>query len=225
MVAEQEDLTRAGLRHYVDARPGVQLVAEVTDAAHAVDLACHVRPDVLICDVDLAPVGGVEVVTRLRERLEEDAPSVLLLGQRLTNEQLVAALAAKAGGILDKRSSPEVLFAAVDSASEGNVFVSPPFITQLFKNYILLPAEAGESAAEITQSLTARELAVLRLIAHGLSNLEIAGRLHLAEATVKAYSSHLFEKLGARDRLQAALIAIGAGLAPSALGDPVLGDS
>jgi DNA-binding NarL/FixJ family response regulator len=222
LIAAPEGFTRAGLKHYLQAWPGGAQVSEAADSEQVIALTASLRPDVLICDVDLAPDDGIEVVVSLRDTLRAEAPIVLLLGRRLTNDQLMAALAARAGGIVDKSAPPEVLFAAVSEARQGNVFVSSPFITQLFKNFILLPAVSGDAAAKIAAALTKREFAVLCLIAQGLSNLEIASQLNLAEATVKSYSSHVFEKLGVRGRVQAALMAVGAGIASASLGHPVL---
>ncbi|WIM94407.1 response regulator transcription factor [Actinoplanes oblitus] len=222
LIAEPEGFTRAGLRHCLETWPGGAQVSEAADSEQAVALAERSRPDVLICDIDLMPHGGIDVVMHLRDTLRAEAPIALLLGRRLTNDQLMAALAARADGIVDKSAPPEVLFAALNAARQGNVFLSSPFTTQLFKNFILLPAATGDAAAKIAAALTKREFAVLCLIAQGMSNLEIASRLNLAEATVKSYSSHVFEKLGVRGRVQAALVAVGAGIASAALGHPVL---
>ncbi|WP_229074954.1 response regulator transcription factor [Actinoplanes sp. DH11] len=222
LIAAPEGFTRAGLKHYLQAWPGGAQVWEAVDSEEAITLTASLRPEVLICDVDLTPDGGVEVVTHLRDTLHDEAPIVLLLGRHLTNDQLMAALATRAGGIVDKSAPPEVLFTAMSEARQGHVFVSSPFITQLFKNFILLPAASGDAAAKIAAALTKREFAVLCLIAQGLSNVEIAGRLNLAEATVKSYSSHVFEKLGVRGRVQAALMAVSAGIASASLGHPVL---
>lgn len=211
-----------GLCHFLESRLGANVVGQAVDSRQALDLARRQRPDLMIYDLSLDPLNGIEFAVRMRELMTGTMPRILLLAREATNDDLLAALSVRVDGVIWKSTAHNELPVAMNSISERHFFLSPRFVTQLLSNFVLLPANANPTASPELRGLTDRELAVLGSISEGLSNEEIARKLHLAETTVKAYSSHLFEKLGVRDRLQAALLAISVGLVQPTLGNPLL---
>lgn len=211
-----------GLCHFLESHPGMHVVGQAADSRQALSQTLQKRPDLIIYDLNLGPLNGVEFVVRMRELMTGEMPRILLLGREATNDQLLTALSARVDGVIWKSAAHNELPVAMNSISAGHIFLSPRFVTQLLSNFVLLPANANPTASAEIRDLTDRELAVLELISKGLSNAEIANKLHLAETTVKAYSSRLFEKLGVRDRLQAALLAISVGMVQPTLGSPLL---
>ncbi|WP_406161787.1 LuxR C-terminal-related transcriptional regulator [Streptomyces canus] len=221
IVAEPEEFARMGMCHFLESDLGLDVVGQAADSRQLVDLALQKRPHLMICDLDLDPLSGFDFVLRIRERMGEDSPRILLLGREADNDRLLAALSVGIDGVVCKKTAHSELSAAIGSAAQGYVFLSPRFVTQLLSNFTLLPANASPITSQELRNLTERELEVLGLIAEGLSNDEIARKLHLAETTVKVYSSHLFEKLGVRDRLQAALLAIRVGMIKPMISGPL----
>lgn len=211
-----------GLCHFLESHLGLDVVGQAADSRQALNLTLQKRPDLMIYDLNLGPLNGVEFAVRMKELMTGEIPRILLLGRSATNDQLLTALSVRVDGVIWKSTAHNELPVAMDSISAGHIFLSPRFVTQLLSDFVLLPANANPTASPELRDLTDRELAVLESISEGLSNEEIAHKLHLAETTVKAYSSHLFEKLGVRDRLQAALLAISVGLVKPTLGSPPL---
>ena len=215
LIADDQALVRAGFRSILDSQPGIAVVGEAKDGEDAVDLARKRRPDVVLMDIKMPGVDGLEATRRILAQSGGETPAVLMLTTFDLNEYVYEALRAGASGFLLKDVPPEQLIAAVRIVADGDALIAPAVTRRLIENFIRTappdtpPAELGH--------LTAREVEVLALIARGLSNAEIAAELVLSKATVKTHVKHVLAKLGVRDRVQAVVFAYEAGLvAPGA---------
>ena len=206
VVADDNQLLRAGLVTVLDSDPGTHVVGEAADGPDAVRLATDLEPDVVLMDVEMPGGDGIAAIARLRER----APAVrcLVLTMFDLEDYVLEALRAGAAGFLLKTTEPAALIAAVHSCAAGDTTLGPSVIARLVDSY----ARPAEPAAGLDR-LTARELEVLRSMAQGQSNSEIAGALFLAESTVKTHVARILTKLGVRDRVQAVVIAHRSGVA------------
>ncbi|MGY1786168.1 response regulator [Geodermatophilus sp. SYSU D00698] len=207
LLVDDEELVRSGLRAVLDARDDVEVVGEAADGAVVVPLAARLRPDVVVMDVRMPLVDGIQATRDLRRRLP-DPPRVLVLTTFGDDENVYAALSAGADGFLPKRARPAEIADAVRLVARGESLLFPAAIRALAAQHA--PAQHTRPAPE----LTAREREVLLLVARGLSNGEIAGELYLGLQTVKTHVSSLLRKLGARDRTQAVIAAYESGLVP-----------
>ncbi|MGY1738438.1 response regulator [Geodermatophilus sp. SYSU D00684] len=207
LLVDDEELVRSGLRAVLGARDDVEVVGEAADGAVVVPLAARLRPDVVVMDVRMPLVDGIQATRDLRRRLP-DPPRVLVLTTFGDDENVYAALSAGADGFLPKRARPAEIADAVRVVARGESLLFPAAIRALAARHA--PAQRTRPAPE----LTAREREVLLLVARGLSNGEIAGELYLGLQTVKTHVSSLLRKLGARDRTQAVIAAYESGLVP-----------
>jgi DNA-binding NarL/FixJ family response regulator len=208
LVVDDQDLVRAGFRMILDAEDDLEIVGEAADGRRAVELAEHLRPDVVLMDIRMPELDGVEATRRLAGPSVEAPIKVLVLTTFDLDEYVVAALRAGASGFLLKDVSPEELVAAVRVIADGDAVVAPSVTRRLldrFAHTFAVGAEAGPP--EELALLTDRELEVLRLMARGLSNQEIADELFVAETTVKTHVGRVLMKLGLRDRVQAVVFA------------------
>jgi DNA-binding NarL/FixJ family response regulator len=217
LIADDQALVRAGFRSILDGQPGISVVGEAKDGRDAIDLARKRRPKVVLMDIKMPDVDGLEATRRILAEAG-DATAVLMLTTFDLNEYVYEALRAGASGFLLKDVPPEQLIAAVRIVADGDALIAPAVTKRLIENFIRTapphspPAELGH--------LTAREVEVLTLIARGLSNAEIAAELVLSKATVKTHVKHVLAKLGVRDRVQAVVFAYEASLvAPGARPD------
>lgn len=221
LLADDQDLVRAGFRVILQSEPGIEVVGEARDGAEAVALASELRPDVICMDVQMPGVDGLEATRRIRA-LEADAPAgsaahpgVLVLTTFDRDDYLFAALAAGASGFLLKTASPEKLVEAVQVIAAGDALLA----ADVTRRVIERAAGAGEGLAVERPAdprladLTERETEVLGLLARGLSNAEIAAALWLGEATVKTHVSKILLKLELRDRVHAVVFAYENGVA------------
>lgn len=222
IVADPEEVSLAGLELFLKSEPDLQTVGEARTGPETLRLVAETTPDLVVSELAMPGLSGIQITHSLHHRMRDESPKIVLLARDATNEQLLAALNAGVSALLVKAAARTELVCAIRAAAEGEATLSPRFTTQLLCNFVLVPtADEAEPPAELA-SLSARELAVLTGIANGASNLEIARELSLARATVKAHASSIFEKLGVRDRLQAALIAYRSGLVePTLSGSPV----
>lgn len=194
------------------------MIAEVWDSDAVLSSVSNQRIDYIICGFELAPLSGPQLAQKVRAGpLSTTYPAVILLARDPSDEQLMNAISAGVAGVVSRRHARAELSLALSSIDRGDLYLSSTFTTQLLTYFALVPHVAARAATERKlhhrlRYLTERELSVLRLIAAGRSTTEIAEELHLASATVKVYTSHVFEKLGVRDRLQAALVAFRCGL-------------
>ncbi|MFJ2093065.1 response regulator [Streptomyces sp. NPDC087901] len=211
LLVDDEPLVRAGLRAVLEAQPYIEVVGEAGDGAAVIPLVRQLRPDVVAMDVRMPLMDGIEA-TRVVLRTVPDPPKILVVTTFENDEYVYEALRAGADGFLLKRARPAEIVHAVRLVAEGESLLFPAAVRQL-------AAEYGTSAAREAMeraSLTEREAAVLRLMAGGLSNAEIAARLVVGIETVKTHVSAVLAKLGARDRTQAVIAAYESGfVAPS----------
>jgi DNA-binding NarL/FixJ family response regulator len=214
VLADDQDLVRAGFRVILESEPGVRIVAEARDGAAAVAAVAAHRPDVVCLDVQMPGVDGLEAARRITAT--DDPPAVLVLTTFDTDEYLFDALAAGASGFLLKNASPEKLIEAVRTVAAGDALLSPDVTRRVISRAttasVPVVAAAAEPATDRPQpepgaapvpGLTERETEVLRLLGRGLSNAEIARLLFVGDATVKTHVSNVLQKLGVRDRIQA----------------------
>lgn len=209
LLVDDQDLVRAGFRVILESEPGIQVVGEAADGARAVEAARELRPDVICMDVQMPGVDGLEATRRIRsEGLE---PSILVLTTFDRDDYLFAALEAGASGFLLKNASPEKLLEAVRVVAGGEALLA----SDVTRRVIERVTASRERPAPDTRldELTEREAEVLRLLARGLSNGEIARELYLGEATVKTHVSKILLKLGLRDRVHAVVFAYENGVA------------
>jgi DNA-binding NarL/FixJ family response regulator len=209
VVVDDDPLVRTGLGIILNAAPDITVVAEAGNGSTAVDVVRRERPDVVLLDVRMP---GMDGLTAARTLLAERVPSkIVMLTTFDLDEYVYAALQSGASGFLLKDIPPERLVSSVRHVLTGDVLLAPTITTRLVGRHA---APAGNDRPGRLAGLTAREREVLALIGAGLSNIEIAGRLLLGEATVKTHVGRIFAKLGLRDRVQAVITAYEAGLAP-----------
>ncbi len=208
LLVDDQALVRTGFRVILDAQPDLEVVGEAGDGHEAIAVAAEVAPDVVCMDVQMPGLDGLEATRRIAARA--DAPAVLVLTTFDRDDYLFRALEAGASGFLLKTASPEQLVDAVRVLARGDALLSPAVTRRVIERF----GAAGSSpsvADEVLPELTDREAEVFRLLAEGLSNAEIAGRLYVGEATVKTHVSNILLKLGVRDRVQAVVRAYRSG--------------
>ncbi|WP_035919139.1 response regulator [Knoellia sinensis] len=207
LLVDDQELVRAGFRLILE-RAGFEVVGEAGDGLEAVELVRTARPDVVLMDIRMPRLDGVEATRRIMG-LGGDLPRVVVLTTFDLDEYVHEAVRAGASGFLLKDVAPDDLVHAVRVVLRGETMLAPALITRLLSRYAAQPRP--ESAPEL-EGLTEREREVARLVARGLSNVEIGGELFLSEATVKTYVSRLLTKLDLRDRVQIAALAYRTGL-------------
>jgi DNA-binding NarL/FixJ family response regulator len=210
LVVDDQELVRAGLRAILESS-GVDVVGEAADGAAAVRLADELRPDVVLMDVRMPVLDGIEATRRIR-LVGETAPRVLVLTTFDLDEYVFEALRAGASGFLLKDAPRAELLRAIDVIADGEALLAPTATRRLVEDFARRRATAPLVSARSLDVLTPRERDVLELIARGLSNGEIADRLIVGEATVKTHVGRVLAKLGLRDRVQAVIRAYEVGL-------------
>jgi DNA-binding NarL/FixJ family response regulator len=211
LLCDDQALVRSGFRMILEAREDIEVVGEAEDGAQALELARRRRPDVILMDVRMPRLDGVEATRRLVE--EGSEARILILTTFDLDEYVYEALRAGASGFLVKDLEAAQLVEAIRVVARGEALLAPTVTRRLLDRFAhVLPGSPGEPPPELS-SLTERELEVLRLLASGLSNAELAERLFLSETTVKTHVSSILRKLGLRDRVQAVVLAYQAGLA------------
>ena len=201
LIADDQALMRAGFRMILEAQPDLRVVAEAADGVEAVEAARVHDPDVILMDIRMPRMDGVEATRRLTGH------RVLILTTFNLDEYVVEALRAGASGFLLKDAPPEELVRAVRVVAAGDALLSPAVTRTLLDRVVTRLPTPPAAAPGLLADLTERELEVLRLVARGLSNSEIAARLVVGETTVKTHVSHVLDKLGVRDRVQAVVLA------------------
>jgi DNA-binding NarL/FixJ family response regulator len=211
LLVDDQELVRTGFRMILADEDGVEVVGEARNGREAVDLAPRLRPDVVVMDVRMPVMDGVEATRRLVVD-GGAAPRVLVLTTFDADEHVVDALRAGASGFLLKDVSPGDLVKAIRVVAAGDALIAPSVTRRLLERFARASAPADPAFASALDGLTEREVEVLRLVAGGLSNREIAERLTLAEPTVKTHVSHLLLKLDLRDRAQLVMWAYESGV-------------
>jgi DNA-binding NarL/FixJ family response regulator len=207
VVAEDHPLLRAGLVTVLSSDPEIEVVGEADDGPAAVRLALETVPQVVLMDIEMPGGDGITATARLREVAPD--VRVLVLTMFDLDDYVLEALRAGAAGFLLKTTAPRALVSAVKTCAAGETTLGPSVVSRLVDSYLARPVAASAPGVE---DLTDREIDVLRAMAKGLSNAEIAGELFLAETTVKTHVARILSKLGVRDRLQAVVVAHRSGL-------------
>ena len=204
LIVDDHWVVRTGLRDYLSGEPGLEVVGEAADGREAIDRARELRPDVVVMDLAMPGLGGAEATAAVRAELPQT--EVVVLTSLLTDRAVVDAITAGASGYVLKDSQGEELVEAIRSAAGGRVRLDPA-AARLLARAVAAPADPDP--------LSTRELQVLALVAAGLGNKQIAGRLAITEKTVKGHLTNIFQKLHVNSRTQAALHAVRAGLVPA----------
>lgn len=211
VVADDQPLMRAALRDCLAAEPDITVVAEAADGATAVTLVRQHHPDVALLDIRMPVLDGVEATRRITTDPGTATTRVLIVTTFDLDEYIIAALRAGASGFLVKDATPDELVHAVHVIAAGDALLAPTVTRRLLDQFLpLLPPPHPAGAPSLTQ----RELAVLRLVARGATNAQIASELYLAESSIKTYVGHLLAKLAAPDRVHIVLRAYELGLVP-----------
>ena len=212
LLVDDQPLLRAGFRMLLDSEPDLHVVGEAADGLAAVEEARVTRPDVVLMDLRMPRLDGVEATRRLvAARGVDGRPGVLVLTTFDADELVVGALRAGASGFLLKDVPPEELVVAVHRVAGGGAVVAPDVLARLLDRFAALPDEQEPPPVRLA-GLSDREREVLVLLARGLSNAEIARELVLGETTVKTHVGHVLAKTGTRDRVQAVVLAYESGL-------------
>ncbi|GAA3508723.1 DNA-binding NarL/FixJ family response regulator [Streptosporangium album] len=213
LLADDEAMIRAGVRAILAADPGIEVVAEAGDGREAVALALSHRPDVVLLDIRMPRMDGLAALAELRR--VAPASSVVMLTTFGEDDYIARALSEGAGGFLLKSGDPRELLAGIHAVAEGAAYLSPRVAHRVIAELTGRRMTRAAAAREQVAALTPRERDVLALVGAGLSNGQIARRLYLVEGTVKAHVSAILARLGARNRVQAAILAYEAGLPDS----------
>ena len=211
LIVDDQALVRAGFRMILEAEEDIEVVGEAADGREAVTEARRLRPDVVLMDVRMPDVDGIEATRRL---LAEDgsAVKVVMLTTFDMDEYVYDALRAGASGFLLKDVPPEQLVDGIRAVAKGDALLAPSVTRRVIEEFVRRPPASVRNLPPKLEELTARELEVLKLIARGLSNAEIATELFVSETTVKTHVAHVLMKLGLRDRVQAVVAAYESGL-------------
>jgi DNA-binding NarL/FixJ family response regulator len=207
LVADDQSMVRAGFRMLLSREEDVEVVAEASNGLEAVDKTARFRPSVVLMDIRMPELDGLEATRRILAA--DDAARILILTTFDLDEYVYEALRAGASGFVLKDDPPEQLLAAIRTVAGGDALLSPTITKRVIKQFVRIPQSAPPRQLD---DLTERELDVFRLIARGLSNAEIGRELYISDTTVKTHITHILQKLGLRDRVQAIVLAYETGL-------------
>ena len=219
LVADDEALVRGGFKMILEAHQDMEVVGEAVDGGTAIELVAQLHPDVVLMDIRMPGTDGLTATKAILDQRTSAAPvRILILTTFDLDEYVYEAMRAGASGFLLKSSPPDELAEAVRTVAAGDVLLAPAITRKLIESYV---AQRPRKEPDFLSLLTGREEEVLRQVARGLSNAEIAGDLFVSEATVKTHVNRLLRKLGLRDRVQAVVLAYESGLViPTSEQDP-----
>jgi DNA-binding NarL/FixJ family response regulator len=211
LIVDDQALVRAGFRMILEAEEDMEVVGEAADGGEAVAEARRLRPDVVLMDVRMPDVDGIEATRRL---LADDGSTakIVMLTTFDMDEYVYDALRAGASGFLLKDVPPEQLVEGIRAVAKGDALLAPSVTRRVIEEFVRRPPASVRTLPPKLEELTARELEVLKLIARGLSNSEIATELFVSETTIKTHVAHVLMKLDLRDRVQAVVAAYESGL-------------
>ena len=207
LVADDQSMVRAGFRMLLSGQDGIDVVAEASNGLEAVEKADRFDPDVILMDIRMPELDGLEATRRILAA--DDAARILILTTFDLDEYIYEALSAGASGFVLKDDPPEQLIAAVRTVAAGDALLSPTVTKRVIEQFTRSPRPAPPKGVD---ELTAREREILRLIVAGLSNAEIGSELYISDTTVKTHVTHILQKLDLRDRVQAVVLAYETGL-------------
>src|SRR5687767_13568117 len=209
LVADDQSMVRAGFRMLLSREPDIEVVAEASDGLEAVDKAARFHPTVVLMDIRMPQLDGLEASRRILA--SDNTARILILTTFDLDEYVYEALTAGASGFVLKDDPPEQLLAAIRTVAAGEALLSPTITKRVINQFTRI---RRPSPPEAFEQLTDREQDVFRLVADGLSNAEIAEELYISETTVKTHITHILQKLDLRDRVQAVVMAYQNGLVP-----------
>ena len=212
LIADDQALVRAGFRMILDAEGDLDVVGEASDGAQAIAMATELRPDVVLMDIRMPEIDGIEATRRVIAEAGERPVRVLMLTTFDLNEYVYEALRAGASGFLLKDVPPEQLVAGIRVVAEGEALLAPSITRRLIQEFASAAPAPSEPPPGLDE-LTPREVEVFKLLSRGLSNAEIAAELVVSETTVKTHVARVLMKLGLRDRVQAVVLAYESGVA------------
>jgi DNA-binding NarL/FixJ family response regulator len=212
LLVDDQALVRAGFRMILDAEPEMEVVGEASDGRDAVDQVRSLRPDVVLMDIRMPELDGLEAARRILSTNGAEAPKILMLTTFDLDEYVYEALRAGASGFLLKDTPPEQLVSAIHVIAQGEALLSPSITRRVISEFVKGTGPKPQAQFPRLEDLTARELEVMKAIARGLSNAEIAKELFVSETTVKTHVARILMKLGLRDRVQAVVLAYEAGV-------------
>jgi len=207
LVADDQSMVRAGFRMLLSGEQDIEVVAEASNGLEAVDKAARFHPSVVLMDIRMPELDGLEATRRILAA--DNTARILILTTFDLDEYIYEALEAGASGLVLKDDPPEQLIAAVRTVAAGDALLSPTITKRVIKHFTRISRRAPPKEID---ELTAREREVFRLIAAGHSNTEIAQELYISDTTVKTHVTHIFQKLNLRDRVQAVVLAYQSGL-------------
>ena len=210
LIADDQALVRAGFRKLLESADGIEVVGEASDGREAVDQARRLRPSIVLMDIRMPRLDGIEATRRLTSS-DGDAIRVLILTTFGLDDYVYDALRAGASGFMLKDAPPEELLAAIEVVARGDALIAPAVTRSVIEEFVRR-SPPRRPPAPLLDELTAREREVLERLARGLSNAAIAERLVVSDGTVKTHVAHVLGKLGVRDRVQAVILAYESGV-------------
>ncbi|HKC19342.1 MAG TPA: response regulator transcription factor [Candidatus Dormibacteraeota bacterium] len=206
-LADDQQLVRTGFRMIVQSQPDMEVVGEAEDGRQAIEVVTRHKPDVVLMDIRMPHLDGIAATKQVSGQTK-----VIILTTFELDEYVFDALAAGASGFLLKAAPPEDLVKAIRVVAQGEALLAPSVTKKLIEEFTRHPERTPNKSKEL-ESLTDREREVLKEVAKGLTNAEIAAQLHVSETTIKTHVAHLLDKLELRDRVQAVIVAYESGLA------------
>ena len=203
LIADDQDIVRAGLAMILDAQPGIEIVGQAADGRQAVTLARHLRPDVCLFDIRMPHLDGIEATRQLAGADVADPLAIVVITTFDLDEYVHSALRSGARGFLLKDAGPELLTQAIHAAAKGDALIAPSITARLLATFA--NSHPGAPPAQPIEPLTSREEEVLIPVAGGRTNSEIADELHISISTVKTHLASLMRKLDARNRVEIAM--------------------
>src|SRR5579884_668741 len=214
LIADDQQLIRGGIRMILDPEPDIEVVGEASSGTEAVTLSRDLKPDVVLMDIRMPDISGIEATRQILADDQEHRPCILILTTFDLDEYVYDALCAGASGFLLKDAPEHQLTHGIRNVHHGDALLSPTITRRLVSEFSAA-RRSSQTGSKLIAELTPRELDVLRLVAAGLSNSEIAAQLILGETTIKTHVTRILMKLGVRDRVQAVVFAYEAGIVRS----------